>query len=124
MDTTKPAPPEGYTLVEEPVVRAEDLIWDGESEWTEPHPHEIGAPAGDFWTARPLPAPRPAWTREVPEVPGYYWRRNPGSRSGPEVVEILGDYVCIPTVSHPIDRDEIGGEFWPVPLTPPADDPA
>lgn len=77
----------------------------------------LGALAAEVLSAR-AQSPAPAWTREAPKEPGWYWMRD-GSAATPEVVQVHG---------RELERtgydfaDEIRDryEFWPVRLEPPA----
>ena len=64
--------------------------------------------------------PAPEWSAEPPTAPGWYWMRYegmPGAYSGirPKNMDIVTD------VEARQLRD-IGGQWWPVPLTPPGGD--
>jgi hypothetical protein len=129
MSDTTPTPPEGYTLVTEGTVRAGDLRWEPHSEYWEavlPLAVRLRRSAGDYPAlARPLPEPRPAWTREVPEADGWYWWRS-SREAKPEPARVSGELALV-VGKWTWRRGEVNewtGEWWPVPLVPPADDPA
>ena len=66
-----------------------------------------------MWSKEPKRDPSvPEWMRVVGFEPGWYWHRwNAECKPRPRYVDIYG---------HAIDVHADVGEWWPIPITPPA----